>query len=175
MKKLIFIILISSLPVFAQDQAGFREWQKAHLTYVDFIKKYCVSGVKVSRNLYEEMATSLSVNPRSINLERVITGWDDITWDTWEKLGGVYDFSPRCVGTFYSPRGSHQCDLGFNEEGIIVNACKVGRLDYFSERLRASAIKLTENGRKRIKKPETEAGITFGKYDSNGRAKDAGY
>lgn len=164
MKIISIAIFLLTSQVFAQDQSVINDWKKVHLAYAAFTNRYCKPQAKVSRELYEAMSSALSINPRSINLERINISSVDATWGVYEKLGEAYDTIPKCTGTFYSPKGAHQCELEFNEQGLVVGACNIRSGYSYSRDLNNMRINLSLKARKKIESKKDAPAIR--RYDS---------
>jgi hypothetical protein len=92
------------------------------------ITKFCSGKPKTLIIVFEGLSRSLQVNPDSINLNRVSTFKDQDM-----GIGEIYF---KCMGVFYSPKGAQNCEIDFDEKGVISKACGVGRNDTYTERLR---------------------------------------
>lgn len=84
------------------------------------MSKFCAGLPRLTLGVIEAMGAKLEVNPDTIKMKRV-----NLLLDTADKsaLG-------KCIGVFYSPRGSHSCELEFDSKGIVQKACELGLPGY---------------------------------------------
>jgi len=69
-----------------------------------FLQTHCKGNPKVSVTLIERFSSRLQVSPDTIKLSRVSL---DLGWDG------------SCKGVFYTPKGAKNCELEFNQSGVV--------------------------------------------------------
>ena len=68
------------------------------------LQTHCKGNPKVSVTLIERFSSRLQVSPDTIKLSRVSL---DLGWDG------------SCKGVFYTPKGAKNCELEFNQSGVV--------------------------------------------------------
>jgi hypothetical protein len=75
--------------------------------------KFCSGKPRTYTSVFEQLSKSLQVNPNSITTNR-------ISLVKKSYFGEVY---LSCVAVYYSPKGAHECEVHFDEKGIVSRAC----------------------------------------------------
>ena len=88
-----------------ERQQSNREAELKRKQTLSYLQGVCKGSPQIYTNLLETIANQQNVNPKSITLQRIQIdssgGWD------------------KCMGTFYSPRGSQNREIKFDKSGVI--------------------------------------------------------
>lgn len=122
-------ILLCSVSFTQPTHASERENEiAAKNSYQRAITQFCRGKPIVDAYLQEVFANRLRVNPDSISLNRVEVLTKDLIYAEINGFVNRTDGSNKysyCLGIFYSPGGSFECQLSFNQNNVIVNGCDV--------------------------------------------------
>ncbi len=120
-----------------------------------FTEKSCSIKANIFINVKEQLAASLRVNPDSMNLKRVGVKID--AYGTRQVKG--------CVGYFYHTNGVTECELEFDQAGVISRACNFGYANTHSRKLKEAATASTQSEQEAFDKlPSFSSGYKRDQY-----------
>lgn len=174
-KAIFYLVLmfISSLSSAQPNQNADRTNEiAAKNNYQRSINQFCRGKPTVDAQLKEAMSNRLRVSPDSISLNRVEIYTKELIYVEMNGFSNRTDGSNRysyCHGVFYSPGGSFECNLNFNQNNVIVNACDVRSGTFFTDSLFNTWAQLyAANSTSQTPQPKS-CGVNKYCYDSSGR------
>ena len=167
------LLNLSSLSMAQANQSVDRTNEiAAKNNYQRSINQFCRGKPVIDAQLKEAISNRLRVSPDSISLNRVEIYTKELIYVEMNGFSNRTDGSNRysyCHGIFYSPSGSFECNLSFNQNNIIVNACDVRSGTFFTDSLFSNWTSLyAVNSTSKTPQPKS-CGVSKYCYDSSGR------
>lgn len=124
---LLFFIGISSISLAQSNPTVSRSEENiAKDIYQEVIKKFCRGTPSLDMTLREALANRLRVAPNSITLNRVELSTAELSYvevNGFKNRTDGTNYYSYCSGIFYAPSGSFKCNLSFNQNNLVNDAC----------------------------------------------------